>query len=234
MQLGKAFGFIFDDNKWVSKLLLGGLISIVPILNFAWPGYTNEIIRRVARGDPDPLPTWDDLGTKFMQGLLFVIATFIYTLPIIIVSSLTSIPAALGSAVGGDTGEVLNTLGAGASVGVSCLIGIYGILLSLLLPAAQINYVRKNTFASLFELGTIYKIATADVGSYLIAWLGYFLISILVGVVIAIAFVPLMLLLCLGWVLLLVLFMVANPFIQCVYGHLFGQYAALQEAKTAQ
>ena len=54
MQIGKAFTYPFEDAKWASKLLIGALISVVPILNIAWGGYTCEIIRRVSARIPSP------------------------------------------------------------------------------------------------------------------------------------------------------------------------------------
>ena len=70
MDAEKSFTFPFEDTEWVSKLGLGALISMVPILNFAWSGYLVDIIRNVMNNDAEPLPTWDDLGKKFNDGLI--------------------------------------------------------------------------------------------------------------------------------------------------------------------
>ena len=34
MDIGKAFSFVFEDERWVSKVLLGGLFMIIPIVNY--------------------------------------------------------------------------------------------------------------------------------------------------------------------------------------------------------
>ena len=45
MDAEKSFTFPFEDKEWISKLGLGAVISLVPILNFAWSGYLVGIIR---------------------------------------------------------------------------------------------------------------------------------------------------------------------------------------------
>ena len=52
MNLEKALTYPFDDKQWASKIGLGALISIIPILNFALLGYVIELMRRVIKGDP--------------------------------------------------------------------------------------------------------------------------------------------------------------------------------------
>ena len=62
MQLEKAFTYWYKDPKWMSKMVIAALISLVPILSFAFFGYINEIIRRVTRDDTEPLPLGKNLA----------------------------------------------------------------------------------------------------------------------------------------------------------------------------
>ena len=48
MDIGKVFSYQFEDRQWITKLGLGALISLVPILNVAITGYMVGIIRNVA------------------------------------------------------------------------------------------------------------------------------------------------------------------------------------------
>jgi Protein of unknown function (DUF4013) len=227
MQIGKAFSYTFEDPKWFSKLLIGALISIVPVVNFAWGGYTCEIIRRVSRQDPEPLAGWDEFGEKFVQGLVLVIAGFIYSLPIIILS-LLMIPLFAGAAATeGDIQSVLATAGTGVGILLGCLITLYALLLSVFMPAVQVNYARKTTFGSCFEIGAIIRLATSNLGNYLLAWLAYLVFALLVGLIgggIAslFAIIP-----CIGWILSIVITALLTPFIGVVYAHLFGQVGAV-------
>ena len=85
MDAEKSFTFPFEDKEWISKLGLGAVIGIVPILNFAWSGYLVDIIRNVMnQRDSKPLPTWDDLDKKFNEGLILFGAGLVYAPPILI------------------------------------------------------------------------------------------------------------------------------------------------------
>ena len=64
MDINKSFSFAFEDNQWVSKFSMGALITLIPILNFAWTGYMVQLMRNVMNNVTEPLPTWDDLGKK--------------------------------------------------------------------------------------------------------------------------------------------------------------------------
>jgi hypothetical protein len=68
----------------MSKLFIGALISAIPILNFAWTGYTVDIFRNVSKRVSTPLPDWSDFGDKFLKGLQIWAAGIIYLLPVII------------------------------------------------------------------------------------------------------------------------------------------------------
>ena len=227
MQIGKAFTYAFEDAKWFSKLLIGALISIVPIVNFAWGGYTCEIIRRVSRQDPEPLSGWDDLGTKFVQGLVLVVAGFIYALPIVILS-LFMIPLFVGAAsTEGDLSNTLATAGTGVSILLGCVITLYALALSVFMPAVQVNYAHKTTFGSCFEIGAIIRLATGKLGNYLLAWLAYLVFAILAGLVGGGIASLLGLIPCIGWIFAILITAVITPLVSVVYAHLFGQVAAV-------
>jgi hypothetical protein len=226
MQIGKAFTYVFEDTKWFSKLLIGALISIVPFLNIAWGGYTCEIIRRVSRNDPEPLAGWDDLGTKFVQGLVLFVAGIIYSLPIIFLSLLMIPLFASAAATEGDVQSVLAAAGTGVGILLACLITLYALALSVFMPAVQVNYARKATFGSCFEIGAIIRLATSNLGNYLLAWLAYLVFAILAGLIgggIAsiLGIIP-----CIGWILAILITAVITPLIGVVYAHLFGQVGA--------
>jgi len=225
MDVGKAFTYWYKDPKWTMKLLLGALISIVPILNFAWAGYTNEIIRRVTRDDSDPLPTWDDLGKFFMQGLILVIAGLIYALPIVLLS-LIYIPIVL-STEGIDSDSAAALL-SGTGLILTCCLTLYGVLLSFFLPAMQVNYSRKETFGACFAIGEITKLVTANFGNYFIAWLAYIVFGLIVGAIAFIVTIILGWIPCIGQILAVLIYAISSPIIGVVYGHLFGQIGAQQ------
>src|SRR5207248_3030650 len=126
MDIGKAFGFVFEDEKWVSKVLLGGLFLIIPIVNFAVIGYMLKVAQNVARGNPRPLPEWGEFGDHFMRGLYGVAIQIVYQLPTIIVYGvLFCVILAAGGASGSQRGG--NGPGAIGALGL-CLVPLIFIL----------------------------------------------------------------------------------------------------------
>src|SRR5215208_4849638 len=84
MNAERSFSYPFEDKDWLSKLGLGAVISMLPILSFAWYGYVVDIIRNVMHQNAEPLLTWDDLRKNFNEGLILFAAGLIYTSPILI------------------------------------------------------------------------------------------------------------------------------------------------------
>jgi len=203
----------------------------VPILNFAWGGYTNEIIRRVSRDDPEPLPNWDDLGKMFVQGLILVIVGLIYALPIVILS-LLYIPVFSTTAESAANSDTLSTVLSGGGIVLTCCLTVYGLLLSFVFPAVQVHYSRNETFASCFALGEITKLVTSNLGNYFVAWLSYLVFAVIASVVVGIVGTVLAFLPCIGWAIALLISAALGPVIGVVYGHLFGQVGGQQAAAT--
>ncbi|NJO81490.1 MAG: DUF4013 domain-containing protein [Blastochloris sp.] len=85
MNIGKAFSYVFEDERWVTKVLLGGLITLVPILNITTFGYMLKTAHNVAYGNPHPRPEWgEDFGDTFMRGLYALVINFVYFIPYIL------------------------------------------------------------------------------------------------------------------------------------------------------
>ena len=85
MEIGKAFTYVFEDPKWIMKVLIGGIVGIIPIVNFAALGFMLTTLKNVAEGQPTPMPEWSDFGAHFMKGLYGVIGALVYFLPAIVV-----------------------------------------------------------------------------------------------------------------------------------------------------
>lgn len=179
MDIGQAFKFVFDDEKWLSKVLLGGLIAIVPILNFAVLGYMLKVAENVARGQSTPLPEWNNLGEHFMRGLYGIAIMVVYFLPYILVAVLFScITGLLGGAAsnGSDAG--------GAAVGLLSLVLIPVYLIvafacALLAYAGLARYVVTNNLSDALKFGEVVAMVRSKPGP----WLMLLLVAILAGFV---------------------------------------------------
>lgn len=233
MDVGKSIRFVFEDKDWVSKLLIGVLVSIVPILNFAFIGYLVQMLRNVVDGISYPLPDWSDFGDKFVKGLILIVVAFIYLLPVIIISAaLGGIGSATSAATSGDVADVVSGLFAGLGVLVSCIVGLYSLAFTFFYYALAIHFSKEGTFGSCFEVGKIVKLISSHLGEYVTAWVVALLLGIALVIVGGIAFTILAFIPCIGWIaaVLLGAFLAVWPNI--VIFHLFGQVGALAP-KTA-
>jgi hypothetical protein len=229
MDIGKSFSYPFEDKQWVSKMGLGAVISLVPILNFAMTGYMIQIVRNLMDGALEPLPTWDDLGKKFMDGLMLVLAGLVYALPVILLScvslSFMSIPAMLSS--NGDAQGIADALagvGGVAFAGLSCLFVVYGLVLSVIFPAIYVNYAKEGTFASCFQLREVFNIIGKNAGAFFTAWGMSLVAGLVVGVVASIVTAVVGWIPCVGWIITIVITMGMGVYISMIYAHLFGQF----------
>ena len=168
MDIGKSFTYMFDDDKWVEKLVIGALLvlaSIIPLVNLftalVMAGYTLRLLKNVADGKETPLPEWDDWGGDWIRGLMMVLASLIYSLPIILASGLGALVGALAS----NAEEVANICG----IGLSCLSGLWGLAMAIVLPAATIMYATEGEFGSFFRFGQIFRFIGDNLGDYIIA-----------------------------------------------------------------
>ena len=227
MDIGKSFSYPFEDKEWLSKLFLGAIVSVIPILNFAWTGYTVDIVRNVIDGVSLPLPEWSDFGNKFVKGFLIWAAGFIYALPALVLGclpiGLLVIPA---STEGSNISDTLLSVFTGVGILLACLIVLYSLALSFYFPAVFINLARKGTFGSCFEIGEIIKIISQNTSKYLTAWLVSIVGGVVVGIVVSLLSIVLWVIPCIGWILMWLISALSSVYLFTLYAHLFGQVVA--------
>lgn len=229
MDIGKAVGFVFEDEQWMSKILLGALITLIPIFGgFALLGYAIAVIRNVKAGDPRPLPMWENLGHYFMDGLMFWIATLVYAIPFLIficpIALVWILPAIAGD--NQDLATVLAGVSGIVSVSLGCLAVLYGILLGLLMPVLQIRYAETGELGACLRFGEVSRFLFDNIGSIIISqllvWLaGVIITSVLSGVVGVLSVIPIC-----GWILATatgLLMLPVGVWLTVFSGHLYGQ-----------
>lgn len=226
MDVRKAFAFVFEDREWVTKLLIGVLLSL-----FAWliipafmlTGYMVEIIRRVMDGvdKGDELPRWDDWGKLLKDGFFVAVATFVYTLPFLLLlaigSALTFVPAMSDI----DSAVVSTGLAAGWAL-VACLGLLFAVALLFLTPAITIQYAIKDDFGACFRFGEVFAIIRDNFGDILIV----FVVTLVAGLALSLVTGVLGLIPCVGWIGALILGLAFGPYLTMVTGHLYGQIGA--------
>lgn len=232
MNINKAFSFPFEDKQWISKLGIGAVIGMVPILNFAWNGYLVGILRNVMSNAEEPLPNWDNFEKKFMDGLILFAVGLVYSLPILLVACLPMGIMGISGAISGNgdfqnVGEAL--AGIGGIVGL-CLVGlffVYVIFLSIVYPAILVLFAREGTFASCFKFREVIDLISKNAGPFFTAWGVSLLAALGVGLVAGIVSAVLGWIPCVGWVVALVASVGSTIYGTVIYAHLFGQFGAM-------
>lgn len=237
MDIGKAFGFVFEDEQWFSKILLGAALMLIPIFGqLAVVGYVIAVIRNVMAGNPRPLPDWSDLGRKFMDGLMVSLANLVYGIPIWIIICpifFVWLLTMLGPIIGGEDSDMVGTLttaftgiaGILTAAGV-CLASLFGILLMLLQPVLQIRYARSGQLGACFQVGEVFRFLFANIGPIVIAMLILWAMGLAAGVVVSVVGTVVGMIPCLNIVLAFVLPLLALPlsmWVSVFGGHLYGQ-----------
>jgi hypothetical protein len=207
MDIGKSFGYMFEDERWLTKVLIGGVVTLIPIVNFATFGYGLRTLKNVSNGVERPLPEWDDFGDFFVKGLLVGVAGLIYLIPVFLLWAMAAIFGTISRySLGG--AETVTGL---CTAGIWCLNSIYGLAVALWLPGAIVRYARTDEFGAFFRFGEIWAFITKDLGGYIVAilisWLASLIASIVGGILCGIG-----VLFTSFWAIL-------------VFAHLFGQLA---------
>jgi hypothetical protein len=224
MDINQSIRFVKDDPQWLSKLLIGALMSILGFLilpAMILQGYVVKIIRQVMNGQRDGLPEWDDWGELLRDGFFVTIAQLIYTLPCII---LLFIGIAATGGIASLTGSE-DLAGAIASGGVLlslCLLLLFVVALLFLTPAILIQYAIKDDFAACFRFGEVMDIIRNHTSDILVTFLVSLAAAFVIGIVVSVlALIP-----CLGWIAAAVIGLAVGPYLSYVTGHLYGQIGA--------
>lgn len=148
MNIGRAFTFFLDDPEWIKKVLLGALISLIPLVGgFIVLGWALALTRSVYDGVDNRLPEWNDLGGYLVRGLLAWVGAFLWALPVVIIFTCVFIGVAAVS--DSDAGAALWIL---SSLCLSALAIVY---FAVILPVPVARYAIKNDFGAMFEFGPI-------------------------------------------------------------------------------
>lgn len=168
MDFGRAFSFVFDDEDWIKKVGIGGLLSLIPIIGiFVVLGWGLEITKRVIKGDAEVLPDWTDFGGYLTKGFLVFLIAFVYTLPVLLIQGCSSLPFLFENA-----DDTLYTIFTIVTICFGCFTALYSLAAYLVLPAAIGRYAATDELAQAFKLGEIFKTVRDNLGTYGLVLLG--------------------------------------------------------------
>ncbi len=213
MDIGKSISFVFEDKKWIEKVLIGGLITLLTVV-FSWTiivgviggalllGYMVQLVRNVRKHDEFPLPAWDEWGEKIMSGIKLMVVFFIWSIPLLIVS----LPFFILIGVAGN-----NESGFAGFLALcfSCLSIIYAVVLFLAAPAITIRFSETEKISSGFEFAEILGFTRDHIGDIIIAMIVLWLVQLVASFI--------------GSILCFVGLAFTGVWTMMVQGHLYGQ-----------
>jgi hypothetical protein len=170
---GKPFTYVFDDPRWLQKILIGGLFYLAGFLLIGWffiLGYVARTARNVIAGSPTPLPEWDDLGDFFNEGLRLVGVALVYVVPFFALVCAIMIPAGI---LGSVDNEGARALGGGLSGCFACLLVPLSLAVIIFGPCSLLFAAVEQRFGAAFEFGRMWVFIKANVGNYLLAVVVY-------------------------------------------------------------
>lgn len=224
MDINKAIRFVTEDKQWITKLIIGVLMTllgflIVPALILQ--GYLIKIIRQVMNGQWDGLPEWEDWGELLRDGFFVTVAQIVYTLPFIILMTIGGLATGGLASISGSE-DVAAVVASGGGLMLFCLVMLFVVALLFLTPAILIQYAIKDDFGATFRFGEVFGIIrnhTADILiALLVSLVAAFVISLVIGVL---SLIP-----CLGWIAAFVIGLAVGPYVSFITAHLYGQIAA--------
>ncbi len=170
MEYGQAISFPRQDRGWIVKLLIGSVLSIVPVIGqILVAGYGQEIARRVYSDNPQPLPDWSNWCGLLARGVRWLIVVIAYMLPLALFGALLAgvnwgidqVMLSSGAA------EQTRNIGLVLSLCANVLVIVYGIVGSLLLIAATGRMAVQDRLGAAFQLGGIWADVRRQAGMYL-------------------------------------------------------------------
>ena len=192
LDLGQGFRFFFEDPDWIKKILIGGvfmLLSSLIVGGIFVAGYGVHVVRRVVRGEPRPLPEWDQLGLFLGDGLQ---AFGLYLLHLVAVAI---VPLGFGCVIGlmgGGMASVFQSSRTASDAAGGLLAvavgGLYAVTMLLMLllavyfPAAFTRFAVLGRFGAGFEVAENLSFIRRNLGRYALALVLYLLASLVAQV----------------------------------------------------
>ncbi len=166
MDIGRSISYVFEDKSWLSKVLIGGLLSIIPIFGwFVVFGYWVRTAQNVANGYELPLPEWNDFGGDFIRGFKAWVAMLVWAIPLIVLAFCAAIPLA---AMSSSSNGALSALGGLMFVGVWGVDLILGLAIAFIAPVVIGRVVMQDNISAAFDFAGIVNVARDNAVSLLI------------------------------------------------------------------
>ena len=212
MDFGRAFKYPFDDPEKWKKVIIMGLITLIPVLGqLVLVGWMVDVVKKVIHQEDTLLPDLD-FGGQLSRGFGAFVISLVYAIPILILVGIQTGITTGGSLMMGNGSDNSNAaLGVGVTLVVICfslIYFVYGILIGFMLPIAYGRYAEFGKVGEGLKFGVILGMVRKALGPVFIALLGSWVAS-LVG--------------SLGSVACGIGVLVTIPYAMAVTAHFYGQ-----------
>jgi hypothetical protein len=214
MDFSQALTFQFKDPRWIQKIGLAALVSLIPVVGqLIVLGWSFRITRAIITQEAQQFPELD-LAEDFLRGLKGWGINLVYALPAIVFAFPLSIGLGLLIAATDGRSAVVWTLLALCLTG---LLVVYSLVLALVLPAAYANFIAQDEqFLAGLSFRQVFGLIRHGPVAYFMVFLGGLLCSLITMLGLA------------GCVIGVV---ATGAYAMTVMGHLYGQ--AYREATEA-
>jgi hypothetical protein len=180
--------FPFKDERWASKFLVGGLLSLcgflIPLTFIPLSGYMVRVMRRTESEGVLSLPAWDDWGDLILSGLKAWLVTIVYSLPLWVTMFCgygAMVAGGLIAPFGAAEESVLPVIGGVALVLMGLAAFGVGMILAFpvmfLAPIALVRMVADDSLNSAFQFGEVWRELKTGFKEYIVAFLVYLALS---------------------------------------------------------
>ncbi|MFQ5708454.1 MAG: DUF4013 domain-containing protein [bacterium] len=164
MNYSAALSFTFEDEEWVKKTVIGGLIAFVSfycgiffITGFFILGYYVALLRNVLNGVEKPLPDWSNFGNIFVDGVMGGIIFIVYFVVIGLICALPITQLAMDPYMPG--------VEKGFAIALVSLLTLFA--WCFFINAAFIQYAATNNFAAAFKISGLFNLLRSNLGNFL-------------------------------------------------------------------
>ncbi len=204
MDFGQAFTFPFQDERWLVKLAVVGLILLIPVVGVVFiTGWLILIARRVIRGQAQPLVGFEPFVEAIVLGLKYLVVSLVYLLPVFGVTLAVSL---LTETMQSSSQPNFLLLCLTTCLGMLFLVYFVGLMYFLVAAAGVLADTER--LADAFELRRLWRHIRNAPAAHVLALLGVFVASLAAS---------------LGLVVCLVGGAFTTAYAVAVQGHLYGQ-----------
>jgi len=203
------------DGEWLKKVIIGGILNMIPIVNLLAYGFMVRKFKMAVMGETQ-LPEWKGWGELFVQGLKYLVVSLVYmivpVLVLLVMFALTGLSAYTG---GWQSPNMWLTM-----VPAFGVYAVLALVFFFFVPMAIARLAATNSMGQAVQIGDIYRRIKMVFGDYLVAYVVIIVIYLAVSLL---GFIPVV-----GWLLMIfVLF-----YVLLVFASMFGKLYA--QTETAQ